>query len=217
MSNANFHPISRTRPLDHTGIKKYAEAMKEIKLRMEVVNLFLKGERNAHYDPTTVETIGLQYRKVFELIPFASLALNKNEYSAVYKDFAKHWEAGKLLKNLEKINPNFYPFPVEEIPIKHPRASVQLVRRKPDYLTKEELIEAHGKCGSLMHAANPFGKGIDYAYFQKSFISWAHRIVNLLNSHQAFLAGDTGSYIVHMQEAGHNEVTWTRTERADPI
>jgi hypothetical protein len=203
--------------LDHAGIQKYAEVMKEIKLRFEVINLFQSGKRDAHYQPTTVETIGLQYRKIFELIAFGSLAVNRADYSMVYADFAKHWEASKLLKNLEKINPNFYPFPVIEIPIQHPVASKQLVRRELDYLTKEELVTAHGKCGSLMHAANPFGKPIDYTYFQSSFKVWPQRIVNLLNCHQVFLPGDTGSYIVHMKEEGHEEIRWVRTERVDPI
>jgi hypothetical protein len=191
--------------------------MKEIKLRLEVVTLFLKGERDALYKPATLETIGLQYRKIFELIAFGSLAVNRNEYSTVYADFAKHWEAAKLLKNLAKINPNFYPFPVDEIPIKQGPASTKLVRKEHGYLTKEELVLAHGRCGSLMHAANPFAKGIDYTYFQNNFNSWAHKVVGLLNCHQVFLAGDTGSYIIHMQEAGHGEVKWYRTERVNPI
>ncbi|MDR3775041.1 MAG: hypothetical protein P4L26_16930 [Terracidiphilus sp.] len=57
-----------------SDIQKYAEVMKEIKLRTEVIMLFLSGKREALYIPTTVETIGLQFRKTFELIAFASLA-----------------------------------------------------------------------------------------------------------------------------------------------
>jgi hypothetical protein len=55
-------------------MKKYAAIMKEIKLRTEVIRLFLSGACDAHYVPTTVETIGLQFRKIFELIAFSSLA-----------------------------------------------------------------------------------------------------------------------------------------------
>jgi hypothetical protein len=35
-----------------TDIEKYAAIMKEIKLRTEVINLFLSGARDAHYVPT---------------------------------------------------------------------------------------------------------------------------------------------------------------------
>jgi hypothetical protein len=161
--------------LDTTDIEKYATTTKEIKLRVEVINLFLSGQLAAHYMPTTIETIGLQFRKVFELIAFASLSANCQRYSSVYADFIKHWEAAKLLKNLRRINPNFYPKPVVEVPTNEPPAMHALEARQQDYLTQKELIEAHGRCGKLMHAANPFGKPADYDFYEKSFSTWIAR------------------------------------------
>ena len=184
--------------------------MKEIKLRMEVISLFLTGQREARYFPTTVETVGLQFRKIFELIALASLAANRNEYSAVYSDFAKHWEAAKLLKNLRRINPGFYPKPVIEVPANQPGVVNALKDRDQDYLTEDDLIEAHGRCGALMHGANPYGRPIDYAYYQRSFNTWKTKIVNLLNNHQVRLPGDPGFYLFHMKEDGHEEVRWYR-------
>ncbi|MGD1100530.1 MAG: hypothetical protein ABSA59_00560 [Terriglobia bacterium] len=144
--------------MDPTDIEKYAGTMSEIKLRTEVIHLFLSGQREARYIPTTVETIGLQFRKVFELIAFASLVANRNQYSLAYSDFAKHWEAAKLLKNLRRINPNFYPKPVIEVQSDRPGVLHALKDRDQDYLTQEDLIEAHGRCGALMHGANPLGR-----------------------------------------------------------
>ena len=155
--------------MDPADIEKYASVMKEIKLRTEVITLFLPGQREARYVPTTIETIGLQFRKVLELIAFASLAANRGQYSMVYKSFAKDWEAAKLLKKVERLNPNFYPAPVVEAPTDKPGALHALSERAQDYLTKDDLIEAHGRCGALMHAANPFGFPIDYTFFQQTF------------------------------------------------
>jgi hypothetical protein len=192
--------------------------MKEIKLRTEVITLFLSGQREARYLPTTIETIGLQFRKVFELIVFASLAANQYEYSRVYADFAKHWEAGKLLKNLRKINPNFYPTPVTEVPSNRPGIMRELKERDQDYLTQGELAVAHGKCGSLMHAANPFAKPIDYEAFRQVFQSWLTKIVNLLNCHQVQLPDDPGFWLIHMLEDGKGEeVSWYRFDRGPAI
>ena len=132
-------------------IEKYATTMKEIKLRTEVINLFLSGQREAKYVPTTVETIGLQFRKIFKLMAFASLAANRDQYARVYADFAKHWEIAKLLKNLQRINPNFYPKPVMEVPSDLPGMVHGLTDRDADYLTRAELTAAHGRCGALMH------------------------------------------------------------------
>jgi hypothetical protein len=197
-----------------TDIEKYAALMKQIKLRTEVIQLFLSGQCDAHYMPTTVETIGLQFRKLFELIAFSSLAANREQYSAAYENFATHWRAGKLLENLERINPDFYPKPVLEIPSAQPGVVNNLKDRGRDYLTQGELIVAHRKCGALMHAENPFGKRIDYEYFEKNYPRWNTKIINLLNIHKVHLLGDTGFWLFHMQEEGKgNEVSWYRFEQ----
>lgn len=193
-----------------SDIQIYAGVMKEIKLRVEVINVFLSGKREALYVPTTVETIGLQFRKIFELIAFASLAANRDEYSVVYSDFAKHWEAAKLIKNLRRVNSNFYPKPVIETPTTDPRATHQLKNRPEDYLTEDALVEAHGRCGVLMHAANPFGNAVQYHDYQRKFSVWLTQIMNLLNNHQVHLLGDVGFYLFHMKEHGHEEVRWYR-------
>jgi hypothetical protein len=196
-----------------TDIEKYAAIMKEIKLRTEVINLFLSGARDAHYVPTTVETIGLQFRKLFELIAFASLAANRKRYSAAYADFATHWRAAILLENLERINPDYYPKPLLEIPSVQPGVVNDLKDRQRDYLTQRELILAHKKCGALMHGANPFGKPIDYLFYQKNYPVWSTKIINLLNIHKVRLVGDTGFWLFHMREEGKgNEVPWYRFE-----
>jgi hypothetical protein len=192
--------------MEHANIQRYAEVMKEIKLRVAVISSYSSGERNAKYKAATVETIGLQFRKVFELIAFSSLAANRDLYSRAYSDFAKHWEAAKLLKNLRKINSNFYPEPVVETRTDQPGVVHKLRSRDPDYLTERELV------GSLMHASNPFAQPIDYSFYEGNFPNWMTRIMNLLNNHRVHLPGDTGCYHVHMKETGHDEVRWYRFE-----
>jgi hypothetical protein len=198
--------------MDEADIRKYAGAMKEIKLRIEVITLFLTGQREARYMPTTVETVGLQFRKVFELIAFASLAANRAAYSSAYSDFAKHWEAAKLVKNLRRINLFFYSQPVVET-LSLSGAPRSLAPRQKGYMEEAELVEAHGRCGSLMHAANPFGQPIDHPSYQKAFHTWLPRTMNLLNCHQVHLPGDTGFWVIHMKEDSDDEVHYYRFER----
>lgn len=178
-------------------MNKYVGAMAEIKLRTHVISTFLSGERNALYRASNIETIGLQFRKVFELIAFASLAAHKELYSAAYSDFAKDWEAAKLVKRLHQINPRFYPEPIVQVPSDKPGVKMDLRPRQPDYLTEESLVKAHGRCGSLMHAANPYGREIDYASFEQIFPIWLTKAVNLLNAHIVHLP-DTEFYLVQM-------------------
>jgi hypothetical protein len=77
--NAAPRTDQRYRDFLMTDIEKYVASMKEIELRTEVIDLCMSGQREARYDTTTIETIGLQFRKVFELIAFASLASNRAE------------------------------------------------------------------------------------------------------------------------------------------
>jgi hypothetical protein len=189
--------------MEQTNIEKYAGVMTEIKLRTEVITLHLSGQLHSKYPASTIETIGLQFRKVFELIAFSSLAAHRELYSRVYSDFQKHWEAAKLLKNLRRMNSNFYPEPLIEVPSSIPGVKNDLRNRNHDYLTEGDLITAHGRCGSLLHAANPFGRGIDYNYYKQSFPEWLTKIINLLNCHKVHLPGDTDFYLFHMKEDGN--------------
>jgi hypothetical protein len=196
--------------MNSPDIEKYAAVMKEIKLRVEVIVALSSGRANCVYIPSTIESIGLQFRKCFEHIAFASLAANRQQYESAYADFAKHWEASKLVKNLKKINPDFYPKPVVEKPSDHPLARHALADRTGDFLTERDLIEAHGRCGALLHSANPFGTPIDYEFYRRAFQGWLLKMTNLLNNHQIRLAGEKGFFLVHMKEEGHDEVRWYR-------
>jgi hypothetical protein len=197
-------------------IDKYLLTMKEIKLRIDVI------AKNSIDTPTgmpwrsQVESTGLQFRKCFELIAFASLTANVDQYEAVYADFSRHWQAAKLMKNLKRINPDFYPKPIVEVPTKNPSVLHELKYRQGDFLSVDELVTEHGRCGALMHSANPFGVLIDYEYFAANFQTWYTRIINLLNNHEIRLVNDTGMFIVHMCEVGHDEVRAYRSEPVGP-
>jgi len=74
-------------------IVKYCDLMEEIKRRTAVIDFFLVGDGHALYQPPTIESVGLQSRKVLELIAFGSLVANKESYSAAYARFAEHCAA----------------------------------------------------------------------------------------------------------------------------
>lgn len=74
-----------------------------------------------------------------ELIAFGSLVANKDSYSAAYAKFAEHWNARLMLRDVERVNPDFYPRPVIEAPSTDPRAIHNLQDRGSDYLTKDEF------------------------------------------------------------------------------
>lgn len=186
--------------------------MEEIKLRMNVIDFFLHGKGHALYQPTTIESTSLQMRKILELISFGSMVANRKSYSAAYEKFATHWNARYLLRDLERINADFYPKPVVEAPSADPRAMHQLKERDLDYLTKDEFQRAYEKCGAIMHAENPYGSRLDFAYYLKMLPAWRTQIVNLLNNHQIRLVNEKGFYLIHMKEDRDEKVHYYKFE-----
>ena len=92
------------------NIQKYISLMAEIKRRTTVVDNFSKRKTNAVYKATMVESIYLQFRKILELIAMGSLAANKEIFSQFHEKFSTYWNAKYIIKDIEKLNPEFYPF-----------------------------------------------------------------------------------------------------------
>jgi len=190
--------------------------MEEIKRRTGVVDFFLGGKGHALYQPTTIESICLQLRKILELIAFGSLVANKESYSAVYAKFATNWNARLLLRDLERVNPDFYPKPVVEVPSPDPKVRRHLENRQLDYMTKQEFERIYEKCGAMMHADNPYGSRIDYKYYLERLPAWRTQAVNLLSNHQVRLLNEKGFYLIHMKENQDDKVHFYRFEPAPP-
>jgi hypothetical protein len=95
-------------------MNRYAALMEELKLRMDLITRLLSGKDKLPISPT-YEMIALQFRKMLELIAFGSLIANKKAYEAVHRRFAEEWNANRLLKQLENVNPSFYPVPVVQV------------------------------------------------------------------------------------------------------
>jgi len=186
--------------------QKYCDLMEEVKLRMNVIDFFLLRKGHALYEPTTLESVFLQFRKILELIAFGSLVANSALYATAYANFATHWHAGRVLRDLEAINPNFYPTPIVEVQPTVAGGMVQLKNRDSDYLAKSDFETLYAECGGIMHARNPYGSEIDYKQYKERVPAWRTRILNLLNCQKIQLVGDPGFWLIHMKEDRDDKV-----------
>ena len=191
----------------------YKKAMEEIKLRADVIKACLDGRAKLS-GPPRIESAALQLRMIFELIALASLAANKELFAKQSQRFEKHWHPSAIIKNLEKINPNFYPEPIS---VSEPDSlGIRTHDRSlSGYLTKEELVEAHGKLGNILHSRNPFAKKIDYEQYAKQIILLTNKVVALLATHQIRLLGDEHFYFVLMAEHDRDVVCIYPFQRVD--
>ena len=187
-------------------ITKYSNLMEEIKVRLSVFDFFTTGDGHALYKPTTIESTCLQLRKVLELIAMASLVANKEAYSAAHKGFAKHWNAKLLLKDLERINPDFYPRPVKLTPPKSPDTQVHFIDREDDYLTKAEFIDIYARCSAILHATNPFASKTEYKDYDDVLPLWREKIFNLLDLHWISLLDKKELYLIQMSSETDGKV-----------
>jgi hypothetical protein len=143
--------------MEKSDVQKYADLMDKIKRRTVVVDAFGRRSASTTFVPTNIESVYLQLRKILELIAMGSLVANKAEYSKVYSEFSKCWNASYLLRDIERINPEFYPQPIIEKPCQELGAKVKWEKKTDGFLTKNEFLKLYEKCGKIMHAANPYG------------------------------------------------------------
>ena len=188
--------------------QQYCSLMSEIKRRTVVIDGFASGITHAVYKATTIESIYLQFRKILELIALGSLAANKDVFSKTYEKFSKYWNAELLLKDIERVNPNFYPCPIIQQTSSQLGIKMNWIDRSNDYLTREEMIKLYKKCGAIMHSGNPYGSRIDFRYYEQMIPQWREKIVNLLNVHTISLIDDQNLYLIQMgsmqEEASYN-------------
>jgi hypothetical protein len=129
--------------------------MEEVRRSIEVICAVQSGQISTGYPAFDVETIFIQFRKTLELIAFASLTANKAEYSSQFEKFSTHWNAERMLRDLEKVNPEFYPVSLQ--PFNQTSEGVKHFPATADgFLTKGEFISLYDKCGKVLHARNPF-------------------------------------------------------------
>ncbi|MHC3993916.1 hypothetical protein ACXWTF_03755 [Thiomicrolovo sp. ZZH C-3] len=187
--------------------QKYANVMNEINRRTNVVQSFLAGERNAMYNVVNIELICLQIRKILELIALGSLVANQKIFLKKVNNLQKMWNAKYILSDIEKLNPDFYPRPIDEQPSKLDGVVNDLMDVTEGYLTKDDFILIYDKCGKILHAENPLGNGTDYQYYEKHIPIWMQKIKRLLGTHKVTLLNDKNMYLVHMQEHGKEGAT----------
>jgi hypothetical protein len=187
-------------------IDLYLHQMLEIKRRMKVIDYFLFAGGHALYKPTTIESTCLQFRHVLELVAFGSLCANRAAYAAVHNDFSSHWNAELLLKDLSRVNSDFYPVPKIELRSTETGVKNHLEDLKDGFLTKAEFVAAYKKCGAMMHARNPYGSKTGHHFFEKALPEWREKLIKLLNNHSVKVLGHPGFWLIHMHELHDDEV-----------
>jgi len=164
--------------------------MNEIKSRF----LYIESEHKklSSFDSIYLtECIILQLRKILELIAFASISPNKDEYiklrkSQKHPDYRKDFHAKRILDTISKVNSRFYPEPFIIKPQMKFEAGKQLKQVVPfdgDYLNKKKFENLYDRLGKYLHADNPLGNDKGFENFKHDIPVFIEQIRCLLRQH----------------------------------
>ena len=91
------------------------------------------------------------------------------------------WNARLILRDIEKVHPEFYPQPVYI----DPNNQYNIVNITEGYLTKDLFIRIYEKCGKILHQASPFEniKDVESEYKRvwNDIPEWRRLIIRLLS------------------------------------
>lgn len=178
-----------------------------------------EGREKTHtYWDIELEEKALQIRKSMELIVTASLITNET----IYKDISrqtniKNPNIHKILKEIEKLHPRFYPEPFKDhnspvlyLPTPEGFAPMQkrnrldesdeYLRYKTSTATRDQDFgKIWGQCSEVIHS-NPFD-GTEYItvmQYKNEVIRWTDLIINLLDKHSIRLLKEPTEYVFYL-------------------
>ena len=161
----------------------YLGTMGIIKWRMKAIADIRNKVKTTSFANTNTEFCILQIRKILESIAFASLVSNADVYNEKLGNVYKMRNAKKILEDIERINPDFYPKPI----LIDPADKYNLLEYPDLFLTREQFIIVYDKCGKHLHEMSPFlsekKEAEVYSELHEVICTWEQLIINLLHTH----------------------------------
>ncbi len=152
----------------------------------------------------------LQFRFICEIIALACLIAHGDirETQAIRDTY----EPGKILKKLERLNPYFYPQPMELIKMDDLKRFILKARPNIKHLGKKELPILWGSSGNFLHRS-PMVKMLeqkDIATDNYSDIfNWSTKLTGLLNCHWITLVENKKGMLVTLKTKETNKAAAT--------
>lgn len=164
----------------------YANLLDEVKVRIDCVDKAVHG-RTSMPGPLVREFCYLQLRILCELIALSCLVAHGDIAAKYSKRLGKEWSADKIIGELTKLHPNFYPQAMRQT-IRISGGGWEEEAIHPSPLPKTELLELYGKCHPYLHRGNVkkllnSETPIEIHTNLPEIIKWAQKINDLLSHH----------------------------------
>lgn len=189
----------------------YRTCMDKVRERIATIQRLVASPLPMPNEPfLTTELIFVQFRKVLELIAYASLSANKEKYAEAHKDYQRHWRAKDMLGAIERVNKGFYPQPLLP-PIIKPDGTRHFPRLVSGFLTQADFVVLYDATSEILHMRNPFSLKDPVTNIKYSIPGWVQMIQRLLAMHVVRFP-DGSSWIVQIPHAGE-----IRLVMAEPV
>lgn len=195
-------------------LRIYCNCLQSVKHRLALIDAITTGAMRIDIEAIDAEFVCLQLRKSLELVAFASIAAQKDVYSAEYADFSQHWNAKKLMNRLERLHPEFYPTPVL-VTGPDERGVKKLVPIKEGFINKDDWVFLYDTCSAAIHEWNPYRTDPKIIEFGHSIGEWVVRLRRLLELHWVRLASTRDIWVIQFNNPA-GTVTGFRTADAPP-
>jgi hypothetical protein len=199
---------------DEAAKDLYQSIMVEVMVRAFSINSATQAPTGIP-PPLIREYCYLQLRMLCELIALGCLVAHGDITKTKY--FQKAYKADDILRQLEKLHPNFYPHPLKPSftppNAQAPVGGLAMSDIQEDYLKKDELIQLYAKCGSVLHKGNlhrlltinmtpeadPF----------REITRWGQKMINLLTAHRISRVGNRFHLLafLNLTAPGSNQAT----------
>jgi len=194
------------------ALDQYADLMEEAKLRLQCIDHALSGQTGL-LAPAVREFCFLQLRMLCEDVALGCLTVH-GDIGPTAK-LRKQYAADKIISQLERLHPNFYPMACTQTCGGPAIYDAQVM--KDGYLTKPELLRLYKRCGNHLHRGNIetlFSATGPHSHPHFPDIeAWRTKMYALLKYHAIFLFNEKQMvlFVLNNIEA-KGRVTWALLE-----
>jgi hypothetical protein len=198
--------------------KLYCNLMGEVKARLDTIADLVGSDDFA--PPIRYEFGYLQLRMICEIIAIACLTAHGDVIASKNPKLRFAWQAGEIIKGLEKLHKDFYPQPTNEnlSPGGSYLVGITVVEVTDAYLSKRDLLSLYGRCGDILHRGNlndiaPRKVSRDDLL---TVVKWHNKILKLLNRHFIEMADSNGVYVALQDKITKGVHLMQLTRSTDP-
>lgn len=138
----------------------------------------------------------LQLRKAIELIGFSGMIAEIDVYMSLRPKFGKEWRFSDILRTLNSISPNSFPFSIRKEASDKIGVKWHFVPQVNYAIEPEQLKDWHGRLNEHLHAKNPYSSSEDCRLACQRMKSNVIDILTLLENHCFLRSDHSGGFLV---------------------